>query len=60
MRDYTKISAEEFIVESLDMKLRWLARRLRKIDDHQEIIQWVSVVTSLKDLKQNFRKDPTR
>ena len=59
MRDYRKISAEEFTVESLDMKLRWLARRLRKIDNPGEIVQWVTVVSSLHRLKQSFKKKST-
>ena len=49
MRDYTTISAEEFTTESIQMKMRWLARRLRYTDKAEEIQQWVKVVASLKD-----------
>ena len=56
MRDYRTITAEEFLVDGLDMKIRWLARWLRKINKHEEIAQWVSVVTALTDLKQRLNK----
>ena len=48
MRDYRTISAEEFLVEGLDMKLRWLARQLRKIDKPEDIVQWVSVAAAFE------------
>ena len=50
MRDYTTISDEEFVAESIEMKLRWLARQLRKIDKAEEIERWVLSVTSVHDL----------
>ena len=57
MRDYNTISAEEFTTESIQMKMRWLARQLRNTDKAEEIQQWVKVVTSLKDLLKDLRAD---
>ena len=54
MRDYRLISAEEFVLESIEMKLRWLARQLRKIDNSGEIMKWVNAVTSLSSLKKTI------
>ena len=42
------------MVESIDMKIRWLARQLRRTDMPGEIIQWVNVVTSLTCLRQSI------
>ena len=56
MRDDRTISAEEFLVESLDMKMRWLARQLRRTDNPEEIVQWITVVTSLSNIKQSLQK----
>ena len=50
MRDYRTISAEEFLTESIEMKIRWLARQLRKLDIQPEIESWVLSVTSLTNL----------
>ena len=55
MRDYRTITVEEFVVDSLDMKMRWLARRLRGTDNPEDIGQWVSVVRSLIQLKQRIK-----
>ena len=57
MRFYNTISAEEFTTESIQMKMRWLARQLRNTDKAEEIQQWVKVVTSLKDLLKDLRAD---
>ena len=53
-RDYRSISAEEF-VESIEMKMRWLARRLRRLDKPNEITQWVITVSSINDLLQKIK-----
>ena len=42
------------MVESIDMKIRWLARQLRRTDMPGEIIQWVNVVSSLTCLRQSI------
>jgi len=57
MRDYRSISADAFVAESIEMKMRWLARRLRWWDKIDEIEQWESTVASLKDLLQRSRLD---
>ena len=36
------------------MKMRWLARRLRKTDNIEDILQWVNVVASLSRVRQNL------
>ena len=55
MRDYRTLSAEDFVGEGIEMKMRWLARRLRFLDKAEEIGQWVLSVTSLNDLLQKIR-----
>jgi len=55
MRDYNTISAGDFIVESIEMKLRWLARRLRWTDIPEEIEKWATVVCSLNRIRLNFK-----
>ena len=54
MRDYRTITADEFMVESIEMKMRWLARTLRRKDKHEEIEQWVNAVKALNTLRQTF------
>jgi hypothetical protein len=46
-------------VESIEMKLRWLARRLRRTDDYGVIEQWITSVTSLNHLRQTFKVSST-
>ena len=55
MKDYRTISAEDFLTESIEMKIRWLARQLRKIDKAEEIWQWAISVTSVNDLLQKIK-----
>ena len=46
------MSAEEFTTESIQMKMCWLARRLRYIDKAEEIQQWVKGMASLNGLAE--------
>ena len=55
MKDYRTISAEDFLTESIEMKIRWLARQLPKIDKAEEIWQWAISVTSVNDLLQKIK-----
>ena len=41
MRDYRSITADAFLVEGINHKLKWLARRLQKLDDETKIEKWV-------------------
>jgi len=50
MRDYRTISASKFLAECIEMKLRWLARQLRRVDKPAEIEAWVSSVTAVTNL----------
>ena len=57
MRDYRSISVEEFVAESIGMKMRLLARGLRRWDKQNEIEEWVGSMTSLWGLLQKMRSD---
>jgi len=57
MRDYRHISVEEFVAESIGMKMRWLARGLRRWDKYNEIEAWVKSMTTLWELLQKIRPD---
>ena len=57
MRDYRCISVEEFVAESIGMKMRWLARGLRRWDKYNEIQEWVGSITSLWELLQKIRRE---
>ena len=59
MRDYRSISVEEFVAESIGMKMRWLARGLRRCDKQNEIEEWVGSMTSLWVLLKKMRSDGT-
>ena len=43
------------MMDSTEMKLRWLARRLRWTDKPGEIEQWFNVVSSLNSLRLSFK-----
>ena len=45
------------MAESIGMKMRWLARGLRKCDKQNEIEDWVASMTSLWVLLQKMRSD---
>ena len=60
MRDYRSITATEFVAESIEMKMRWLARRLRWTDKTEEIEQWAKVVATLENLRQRMNGDCKR
>ena len=60
MRDYRPITATEFVAESIEMKMRWLARRLRWTDNTEEIEQWAKVVATLENLRQRLKGDCKR
>ena len=57
MRDYRSVPAIEFVAESIEMKMRWLARRLRWTDSTEEIGQWVKVIASLNELLEKLKLD---
>ena len=56
MRNYTHMSADEVVVESISTKLKWLARRLRWIDEWAEIERWISMMIKLETLKWNIEQ----
>ena len=49
------MTAPEFVAESIEMKMRWLARRLRKTDTTVDIEQWVKAITLLENLLQRLQ-----
>ena len=55
MRDYRNTASEDFLAECIEMKIKWLARRLRWTDEPAEIGQWVITVTSVHDLLQKIK-----
>ena len=57
MRDYRSLTAKEFVAEGIEMKLRWLARRLRWKDKTEQIEQWVKAIASLVYLLQQLKGD---
>ena len=59
MRDYQTISAAEFVAECIEMKLRWLARQLRRVDKPAEIEAWVSTVTAITNLLRTRKDQPS-
>ena len=50
MRAYRSIAAVDFLRESIDNKIKWLARQLRKIYEPPKIDQWVRTLTQMTDL----------
>lgn len=60
MRVYRSVTAPEFVTESVEMKMRWLARQLRSTNTTAEIEQWVKVVTLFESLLQRVNGDRTR
>ena len=44
MRDYRSITADAFLVEGINSKLKWLTRRLWYIDEASEIGNGVAVL----------------
>ena len=50
MRDYRKLSAEVFVGECIEMKMKWLGRQLRSTNVADEIEIWVRKMTLLTDL----------
>ena len=48
------MSAEDFIVWCIEMKMKWLARRLRLCDKPSEIDTWVISTTLLVNLLQKI------
>ena len=57
MRDYRSTPAQVFVAACIEMKLKWLARRLRWIDDPADITQWVNTVTAVQDLLKKMIAD---
>merc|ERR1712062_287662 len=55
--DYQTISVEEFVVESIELKMRWLGQRLHCTDKPAEICEWVKSMTSLHNLLINVRAE---
>jgi len=53
MKYDNSITVEEFLAENIEMKLRWLARRLRKLGEPEEIQKWAKSV-SFTDLLQKI------
>ena len=58
MRDYRTISAAEFLEECIEMKLRWLAQLLRRVDKPAEIEAWASSVTAVTNLLWKIKDQP--
>ena len=54
MRDYRGISADSFMVEGINNKLKWLARRLRHVDEHTDIENWGSAIRTLESVRSLF------
>ena len=50
MRDFRTVTAREVVAESIEMKVRWLARQLRLTDTTADIELWVKAITLLENL----------
>ena len=50
MRDYKYATAEEFVAESIQAKMKWFARQLRYKDNPTEIETWARSMSLLIDL----------
>ena len=54
------MTAPEFVAESIEMKMRWLARQLRLTDTTADIELWVKAITLLENLLLRLHEDCKR
>ena len=54
MRDYRTMTADAFLVEGINNKLKWLARRIRHLDEHTEIEKWGTAIRTLEAVRRLF------
>jgi len=48
------MTADVFLVEGINNKLKWLARRIRHLDDHTEIEKWGIAIRTLEAVRRLF------